>query len=278
MPSAASDLALIVDAARAAGAIARARFGETVQIWSKGAAGPVTEVDLELDRLLEERLRGARPDYGWLSEETLDTPDRLGRARVFVVDPIDGTQAFIEGVAEFCISIGLVENGRAIAGAVYNPLTEEMFAGGETIPATLNGAPVRVSVRDKLEGAHLVGRRRFYSDPRWRVPWPPLTVSFRHSIAYRMALIAAGRFDGAVFAGFKNEWDIAAGCAIITAAGGLVTDPWGAPAPFNAPDPRAPGIVAAGPALHPEMIARTRILPHPSHWAALQTTPPKLET
>lgn len=264
MPSAASDLALIEAAARDAGAIARAAFGQQFETWSKGDAGPVTEVDLAIDAMLAERLRAARPDYGWLSEETADTTDRLDHATVFIVDPIDGTRAFIAGEPQFCISIGIAHDGAAVLGAVYNPMLDEMFVGGTDIPATRNGAPIQASARAILPDSRLIGRPRFFENgPRWREPWPSLDLEWRLSIAYRLALIAAGAFDGAVMPGYKNEWDTVAGAAILEAAGGRVSDMTGAPLVFNQPDPRAPGCVAAGSDLHPLLIERVRHLPHP---------------
>jgi myo-inositol-1(or 4)-monophosphatase len=272
LPSAASDLPLLEAAAREAGAIARASFGKPVQTWSKGAAGPVTEIDLAIDKLLTERLRGARPDYGWLSEEAPDNPERLSRSHVFMLDPIDGTQAFIDGVPQFTISIGVAENGEAASGVIYNPITEEMYLGAIGAGATLNGAPIQASARDTLEGAAIIGQKRMFKDTRWSAPWPMMEFSSRHSIAYRLALVAKGAFDATILFGFKHEWDIAAGAAIIEAAGGRFTDPWGHAIAFNLPTPRAPGAVASGAALHPLLIERTSTLPDPREAARTEET------
>ncbi|MBI1252412.1 MAG: 3'(2'),5'-bisphosphate nucleotidase CysQ [Alphaproteobacteria bacterium] len=268
----------MIDAAREAGAVARARFGTPVDVRNKADSSPVTEVDLEVNRLLAARLRPARPDYGWLSEEDADDGDRLTKSHVFIVDPIDGTRAFIDGAPEFCISIGLAKGGRAHAGVVYNPITEELFAGGETVAATLNGAQVRASDRDVLEGAHLVGKTMLYGSSWWPEPWPDLELTFVQSLAFRMSLVASGRCDGAVLPGFKHEWDIAAGAAILAAAGGTASDPWGAPLAFNAADPRAPGVVVSGPRLHGALLARTRSMPHPSTWQTARPQPAKQES
>ncbi|MGE3142751.1 MAG: 3'(2'),5'-bisphosphate nucleotidase CysQ [Hyphomonadaceae bacterium] len=243
-------------AAREAGALARAAFGGRMKTFTKSDASPVTEIDLAIDTLLKERLCAARPDYGWLSEETADNPARLAQARVFIVDPIDGTRAFIKALPEFCISIGLAENGRAALGCVYNPILDEMFVGGEGAPATRNGAPIAASKRAALEGARMSGKGDIYASPRWPTPWPAMHFTWRHSIAYRLALIAAGEFDGAVMFGYKNEWDTIAGAAILAAAGGAVTDLSGAPLRFNQADPRAAGCIASGGPLHAELTAR----------------------
>ncbi len=266
MQSAASDLPLLEAAAREAGAIARAGFGRSVETWSKGAAGPVTEIDLAVDALLKERLRAARPDYGWLSEETPDHEARLGARRVFIIDPIDGTRAFLEGLPEFCISLAVVEGTRAVLGCVYNPIKDEMFVGGLESPALLNGAPIRPTRRAQLEGARLIGHQALYADKRWPRPWPALDLGWRHSIAYRLSLIACGDFDGALMLGFKNEWDTAAGIAILDAAGGAASDQFGEPLVFNQPDPRAPGCVASGGPLQHELLSRVAHLPHPREW------------
>ncbi|MBI1187145.1 MAG: 3'(2'),5'-bisphosphate nucleotidase CysQ [Alphaproteobacteria bacterium] len=253
-------------AAREAGALTRQHFGRAVKTWSKGAAGPVTEIDLAVDALIKERLMTARPDYGWLSEETEDNDQRLFRARAWIIDPIDGTQAFIQGVPQYTISVGLAENGRAVAGAVYNPMTDEMFMGGEGAPASVNGRPVRASVRSELEGARMIGQPSTFKAKRWARPWPKLEIEPRHSIAYRLALVAGGSYDAALMLGFKNEWDVAAGVAIVTAAGGVVSETTGAPLAFNRADPRVAGVVACGTGLYPSIIERVQGLPHPKDW------------
>ncbi|GAN00177.1 inositol monophosphatase family protein [alpha proteobacterium U9-1i] len=258
MQSAALDLQLLEAAARDAGRYAHQWFGKPREVQSKGAAGPVTEVDFAVDAMLKERLRAARPDYGWLSEETPDDhAARIGFKRSFSLDPIDGTSAFIQGAPEYTISVGVIEDGRAIAGAIYNPSTDQMFLGAEGVGATHNGTPMYASSVDQLEAAHLVGDPRRFADKRWPTPWPrSMQVTPRQSIALRLALVAAGAFDGVILFGWKNEWDISAGAAIIEAAGGRFTDALGNPVKFNQPDPRAPGVVAAGAALHPLIIER----------------------
>lgn len=235
-----------------------------LEIKSKGAAGPVTNIDLAVNDLLAARLRLARPDYGWLSEETPDDPDaRLAKARVFMLDPIDGTAAMIARSPQFTISIGVVEHGCAAAGAVYNPMTDELFLGAPDAGATLNGRPVRVSARETIDGASMIGEQNAFADRRWPTPWPKLEIASRQSIAYRLALVGAGLADATILFGFKHEWDIAAGAAIVAAAGGRVSDPWGGALCFNQRRPRAPGAVAAGARLHPLLIERTSHFPDP---------------
>lgn len=264
MPSAASDLALLEAAAREAGALCRTLLREPLQVESKGAAGPVTNVDRAVDALLAERLLGARPDYGWLSEETPDDPARrIGKPRVFMLDPIDGTGAVVGHIPQWTICIGIVEDGRAMAGVVYNPMTDEMFLGAPGEGATLNGRPMRASLRGSLDGARMVGQKNRFKNERWTSPWPAMQIVHRHSIAYRMAIVAAGQADATLLFGFKHDWDIAAGAALVEAAGGRVSDLWGQPLEFNLPVPRSPGVAASGAALHPLLIERTSFLPDP---------------
>jgi myo-inositol-1(or 4)-monophosphatase len=264
LQSAASELSLLEAAAREAGVLARTLIAKTLEVRSKGAAGPVTNVDFAVDALLEEKLLTARPDYGWLSEETPDNPARrVGKARSFILDPIDGTAALIGKSPQWTISIGLLEGERAFAGAIYNPMTDEMFVGAIGEGARLNGKPVHVTGRADLEGAKMIAQVSRFRGGRWPEPWPKMDVIERQSIAYRMALVAAGLGDATLLFGFKNEWDIAAGAAIIEAAGGVVTDLWGEPLKFNQVPPRAPGVAASGAALHPLLIERTRSFPDP---------------
>jgi len=264
LQSAASDLALLEAAAREAGALARELLTNKLEVHSKGPLGPVTNIDYAVDALLAERLLNARPDYGWLSEETPDDPERrLGKARTFMLDPIDGTAALVGRVPQWTISIGIVEGERAFAGAIYNPMTDELFLGAQGVPATLNGRRVRASLRDALEGARIIGQASRFAARKWPAPWPRMEIIERQSIAYRMALVAAGMGDAALLFGYKNEWDIAAGAAIVEAAGGRVSDLWGEPLVFNQPDPRAPGVAATGAALHALIIERTKDFPDP---------------
>lgn len=261
------DLALMTEAAHAGGALIREAFGQRVETWSKGAAGPVTEVDFAVNEAIEAILRPARPAYGWLSEESPDDPARLGCERTFIVDPLDGTQAFIDHEPECAVSIGLSLGGEAAAGVVYNPITDELFTAIVGEGAFCNGQRLNVSDRAVLEGATLIGKQNWFQQAHWSPPWPPVNAVFKASLAYRLALVAAGRADGSVFLGYKHDWDIAAGAALVIAAGGVVSDPWGAPLRFNEAKPRNPGVLAAGPRLHPLLCAQVFSTPHPKDWA-----------
>ncbi len=244
--------------------MARELSMKPLEIQSKGEDGPVTNVDKAVDALLEIKLLSARPDYGWLSEETPDKPEyRLGKERTFMLDPIDGTASLIGKTPQWTISVGLLEGKRAYAGVIYNPMTDEMFTGAVDHGAWLNGRPIKVTEAAKLDGARMIGQKNRYADKRWQAPWPKMDIIERHSIAYRLALVAAGMGDATILFGWKHEWDVAAGVAIVEAAGGTVTDLAGERLEFNHENPRVPGVVAAGAGLHALLVERTKPLPHP---------------
>ena len=252
-----TDRDLLIATVREAGAIARAGFEGVSKSWEKSKGNPVTETDLAVDAFLRERLCGARGDYGWLSEESADNQERLTKARVFVVDPIDGTLAFIKRKPEFTICAAVVEGGAPVAAVVYNPMTEEMFAAARGVGATLNGAPIRVSDRAVLEGCRMLVARDVIEHKAWPMPWPVMDVGKRASIAYRMALVANGTYDAMMALSSKHEWDSAAATLLVQEAGGLATLHSGAPLAYNQPVPHHRSLICAGPALHAAMLART---------------------
>lgn len=251
-----NDLALIEAAAREAGELAMRMRAEGVRKWSKDGGSPVTEADIAVDRLLKERLTAARPGYGWLSEETMDDPSRLAQRRLFVVDPIDGTAAFIKDRPWWAVSIAVVEDGRPVAGAVHAPVLEETYTAAKGGGARLNGAPIAASQALDLDDCAMLGDAKMFIDPRWPTPWPAMRVETRNSIAYRMCLVASGAFDAAVALSAKNEWDLAAADLICAEAGALVTDHKGQAFVYNDANPRAPSLVCAAPALHPLILER----------------------
>jgi myo-inositol-1(or 4)-monophosphatase len=254
-----ADFALLEAAVRDAGALALAFFRNGVRAQRKDDGSDVTEADFAVDKLLRERLVGARPDYGWLSEETADDPSRLLARRVWIVDPIDGTRAFVLNKPEWVISAALVEAGQPVMGIVYNPCREEFFDARRGQGSHLNGEPMHVSQRRELEDARILGSKGLAHQPIWDGrPWPRIDLTWVFSIAYRLALVACGRADAVVALTPKHEWDLAAGALLIHEAGGVVTAPHGALLSYNNANSRCDGILAAGPALHGAIISRVR--------------------
>ena len=253
------DLTLLTDAAIEAGRVAERYWTRDPEIWDKpGGHGPVTEADLEVDRMLRSELMAARPDYGWLSEETEDGPARLGRTRVFIVDPIDGTRSFIDGGRAFAHSLAVAEAGRIVAGVVFLPMMDRMFTAAFGQGAHLNGTRLSASRLGDEPGAQILASRPNFAADHWPGGVPRATRTYRPSLAYRMALVGEGRFDGMVTFRDSWEWDIAAGALIAAEAGAEVTDRDGAPLSFNNPTPLLPGVITAGPPLHAALMARRR--------------------
>lgn len=234
--------------------MAMAYFRADPKTWTKGQDDPVSEADIAVDNHLRSRLTAARPSYGWLSEETEDSPDRLTCRQVWIVDPIDGTRAFIEGRAEFTIAAAAVVDGRPTAAVVFNPATDEFFdavAGGG---AWLNGEPIAVTECTSFDGASLLATSRLLRREIDRITTTPARFDIVNSIAYRLALVAAGRFDATVALGNKSDWDLAAADLILTEAGGILSDTDEQIFTYNSREARHPSLIGAGPALHGALI------------------------
>ena len=254
----ATDLSLLIEAALEAGKIATRYSGPQTQRWDKPeGAGPVTEADLAVNAMLERDLQAARPDYGWLSEETEDSPDRLMRDLAFIIDPIDGTRNFAEGSRTWAHSLAVAERGKVTAAVIYLPLRDLLYAAARGQGATLNKATIHVSNQTHLSEAEILAARPNLDACHWKSGMAPdFRRVFRPSLAYRMALVAQGRFDGMLALRPSWEWDIAAGDLILREAGGLCTDRTGQLLQFNNAHPRLNGVVAAGTALHARLYAR----------------------
>ncbi len=253
----ATDLPLLVDAARMAGRVATSFTGPSAARWDKpGDAGPVTEADIAVNDILISNLRNARPDYGWLSEETEDTTERLSQDTVFIIDPIDGTRSFVEGSRTWAISIAVARHGQITAAAVFLPLRNKMYAAGLGTGSTLNGRALRVASGTADAQARVLAARPNMDARNWPGGMPILDRHYRPSLAYRLSLVGEGRFDGMITLRASWEWDIAAGALIVAEAGGNITDRTGAPLRFNNPDPKLNGVVAAGKPLHRDLVTR----------------------
>ncbi|MDR7032690.1 3'(2'),5'-bisphosphate nucleotidase CysQ [Mesorhizobium sp. BE184] len=220
--AAAEDFDLLKNAAREAGVIAMGYFGKSPEVWMKGGTSPVSEADYAADTYLRETLLAARPDYGWLSEETADDPARLSARRTFVVDPIDGTRGFLEGRSTWCVSVAVVEAGRSLAGVLECPARQETYWAMRGQGAFRNGRPIRTGELGEI--LNIAGPKALLDrlPQAWqgrmnRVPHIP-------SLAYRLAMIADGSLDATFVKPNAHDWDIAAAELILTEAGGHLFD------------------------------------------------------
>jgi myo-inositol-1(or 4)-monophosphatase len=289
------DVALAAAAAVQAGRAAMRRFGSDMEVTHKAPDQPLTEADLETNRILHERLVGARPEYGWLSEETADDPQRLYRDRVWIVDPIDGTRSFIAGRPEFSISIGVAERGRAMVGVVLNPATGELYAAwrsggawkvsdalaqaeatqvpglGATPASPPSGLPplvvsdwIPLQVRqDATDTPRVLASRSEIREGEFE-PFADWTLEPVGSTAYKLAKLAEGAGDVFLSRGPKSEWDVCAGALLVEEAGGITTDLRGKKLKYNGRDPRVYGVLAAPRWLHRQALRRVRQLPPPA--------------
>lgn len=255
---AADDLSLLVAAARAAGEILRTHFFRGASAWEKpDAAGPVTEADLAANAALHASLTAARPGYGWLSEEGPDDPDRRGRSRAFVVDPLDGTRAFIEGDHSWAVSLAVVADGRVEVGVVFLPMRDRLYAAARGRGATRNDTKLKVAPATELDGATVLSTRNNFQPYHWKdARVPEVRRQFRSSLAYRLSLVAEGRYQALLRLRPTWEWDAAAGSLLVEEAGGRITDRCGTALGFNGEDPQLNGLIAAAPSLHAEIAER----------------------
>ena len=229
-----SDLKLAIDASFKAGEIIMQYYCADYEIKEKGYHNPVTTADNEADSYLKSTLMSARPQYGWLSEETVDSKSRLSKERVWIVDPLDGTKEFIEGVPQFVVSIALVEKGTPIIGVLHNPVTKETFHAVKGKGTYLDGNVYRCSIKDSTTDMLILNSR---SETRKGL-WEPYKQYFKElkpigSVAYKMGLTATGKADIFVTLRPKNEWDVCAGTCLINEAGGKVIDLNGKELTFN---------------------------------------------
>ena len=255
------ELTLAKKAARVAGEILRGHWRRGgYHIGSKGVDNPVTAADLEADRALKKLLHEPFPEYGWLSEETVDNDARLKCRRVWIVDPLDGTKEFINGIPEFSVAIALVEDGVPVLGVTYNPIKREMYWAARGTGCHLNARRVRVTRTRKLQGATVLASRSETARGEWQVFHGILKVSPTGSVAYKLAMVAAGKGDATFTRSPKSEWDIASGAALIMEAGGVITDIKGREIRFNQPSVKLEGLIADNRILHHALL---KVAPHP---------------
>ncbi|MEZ5998879.1 MAG: inositol monophosphatase family protein [Hyphomonas sp.] len=250
--------------AREAGelAVSFQRGGVENRTWQKTGGSPVTEADLEVNRLCAARLQSARPEYGWLSEETTDSLDARRKQRCWVVDPIDGTRAFMRDDPNWCVALAVIEEGRAVAGVLYAPRQDRFYEAWMSGGAFLNGRAIHVSECAIEAGCRLITNEGMLTHPSWPEPWPDVIVANPkpNSTLLRMGLVATGEWDATVTLSVKSDWDLAAGTVLVEQAGGVATTHKGEPFVFNRDVPAQRSVIAAGVALHPLLVRRTEIV------------------
>jgi myo-inositol-1(or 4)-monophosphatase len=250
-----ADILLRIEAALEAARAVFARFTPgAIATEYKAGPDPVTEADRAVDAVLRQNL--LRDGEGWLSEETADDPSRLDKERVWIVDPLDGTQEFVMGLPEFCVSIGFVKKGMPVAGGIYNPATRETFAGAVDSGVLYNGRPARSSQRTTLAGAVVLASRSEVKRGEWkRFENGPFKIQAMGSVAYKLARVAAGLADATFTLTPKNEWDVVAGAALVQSAGGFISTLEKTDLIVNRRDPLLSGLLASGPFLKDQLLA-----------------------
>jgi len=253
--SAYSDILARIEAALEAARVVFARFTPgAIETEYKIGHDPVTEADRAVDAVLRQNL--LREGEGWLSEESVDDVSRLGKKHVWVVDPLDGTREFVAGIPEFCVSIGFVEDGRPVAGGICNPATQETIIGAIDCGILYNGKPARPSQRTTLQGSLILASRSEVKRGEWQqFQSGDYKIRPMGSVAYKLGLVAAGQADITFTLTPKNEWDVAAGAALVESAGGFVATLDNASLRCNNRNPLLTGLMASGPFLSNPLLA-----------------------
>jgi myo-inositol-1(or 4)-monophosphatase len=256
----ARDAALLTETVREAGLLALSLFRTELKNWTKGASSPVSEADIAVNDLIERRLRSATPDYGWLSEESADDAQRLGKHLVWIVDPIDGTRGYLAGREDWCVSVALVEDASPVLAAVFAPASDEFFFAVRGQGAVLNNVPVQASSGVDLDFSKMAGPK-------------PLVERLRHtpdeivlhprigSLALRLCRVAEGRLDAAFAGGQSRDWDLAAANLIVQEANGNMTALSGDAILYNRPEVTHGVLVAAGRDRHARIVEHFRNRP-----------------
>lgn len=236
-----------------AGGIALRMFREGCKSWIKDGHSPVTEADIAVDELLRTRLLAFLPSAGWLSEETADNPERMQRNEIWVVDPIDGTRAFVDRNSDWTISAAFVVGGRPAAAALFAPVTNELYLATKDQGATLNGAKIAANLRSELAGAKVgAPKQRLRQFEKSGVNLDS-TLKI-HSLALRMARVASGHLDAALASANSHDWDLAAADLIVHEAQGMLSTLQGDLPSYNRAVAVHPELAAAGSRLHPALL------------------------
>ena len=258
MPVIQQALAVAQEAARRAGEVILFYYSSHYEIQSKGVDNPVTTADLAANCVLRETLLGAFPEAGWLSEESADDAMRLQRDYAWIIDPIDGTKEFIQGLDEFVVVVAFVVQQQVEVAVTYNPVRGELLYARRGQGACCNGQPIHVSPRSQLPGALVLASRSETGRGEWERFRDMLTVRPMGSVAYKLAQVAQGTCDLTFSLVPKNEWDICAGTLLVTEAGGQVTDLQGQPFRFNQPETLRAGLIATNGLLHEQVLRLTQ--------------------
>jgi myo-inositol-1(or 4)-monophosphatase len=258
----ARDAALLRDTVREAGALALALFRTELKNWTKGASSPVSEADIRVNDLLENRLRSATPDYGWLSEESADDAARLGKHLVWIVDPIDGTRGYLAGREDWCVSVALVENASPVLAAVFAPASDEFFFAARGQGATRNNVPIYATPGTELDFSRIAGPKplveRLNRSSHEIVLHPRIG-----SLALRLCRVAQASLDAAFAGGQSRDWDLAAANLIVQEANGNMTALSGDTILYNRPEVAHGVLVAAGRDRHARIVEHFRNRPLP---------------
>jgi len=247
------DYARLEEIVREAGRIALTQWpghGHAPQVWDKSPNNPVSEADLACDAFLKRELGALLPSAGWLSEETADHPERVGKGLCWLVDPIDGTRDFLRGRDGWAVSVALVSNGRPLIGILDAPARQQLWCAVAGRGATLNDRPIHASTRTDLAGS------RVPADAVPKIDSDFMLVDKPNSIALRMAMVANDEADLVATLRWGYEWDVAAAALIAHEAGAAVTDAFGGRLAYNKHDPRAFGVLVTAPAIHEAAIER----------------------
>jgi myo-inositol-1(or 4)-monophosphatase len=247
----------VEEAVREAGALAARTFQTSVKNWTKRGGSPVSDADIAVDNFLRARLKQIAPDSGWLSEETEDDLARMHVPRIWVVDPIDGTRAYLSGRMDWSISVALVENGRPVIGAIFVPMQNAFYFAAAGEGTTLNGAAVAASDGANLDGIHAAGPKPMLE--RLAKAAPDLVAEPKvFSLALRIARVAAGTLDLSFASSNSHDWDLAAADLLVHEAGGALTTFAGQQLIYNRAEPLHGALVAAGRARHEAFLALVR--------------------
>jgi myo-inositol-1(or 4)-monophosphatase len=258
----ARDAALLTDTVRKAGALALSMFRTELKNWTKGASSPVSEADIAVNDLLESRLRSATPDYGWLSEESVDDDERLGKPLVWIVDPIDGTRAYLAGREDWCVSVALVAGATPVLAAVFAPATDEFFFAVRGQGATHNDSAIHASIGTELDFSRMAGPKPLVQ--RLSPSAEEITLFPRiGSLALRLCRVAQGSLDAAFAGGQSRDWDLAAANLIVQEAGGRMTALSGDTIEYNRREVAHGVLVAAGYDRHARIVEHFRNRPLP---------------